>query len=72
MEPFGLFQFLQSLLTNTPTSAPSETVDAAEKANDTKPVEPTANEPPKQTGNRDAYLRFISDHEKRAKNTKKH
>lgn len=71
MEPFGLFQFLQSLLTNAP-AVPSETVDAAEKTNDTKPVEPTANESPKQTGNKDAYLRFISDHEKRTKNTKKH
>ena len=67
MEPFGLFQFLQSLL-NSPVSAPQDTAEPP-------PEQPR--EPPSSTtqineksGN-ETYLKFISSHESRIQKTRK-
>ena len=70
MEPFGLFQFLQSLLNSPTDSGITSTEETAQT------VEPNENATSKQPSavenkNGEAYLRFISDHEKRARNTKK-
>ena len=70
MEPFGLFQFLQSLLnspTDSGTTSTEETAQTAEPPLNTTGKQPCAAE----NKNNEAYLRFISDHEKRARNTKK-
>ncbi len=67
MEPFGLFQFLQSLLNN----APSPPAEAEETATPTQTEETAAPIPPPTPNNGDAYLRFITDHDRRMQNTKK-
>lgn len=69
MEPFGLFQFLQSLL-----SAPPSTQDSAPPAVPQNAEEsPQANvpPPPMEPKNNDAYMQFISAHESRVKKTRK-
>ena len=67
MEPFGLFQFLQSLL-NSPASAPSESTDSP--VNTPKETTPTPTQKNEQTGN-DTYLNFITAHESRIQKTRK-
>ena len=67
MEPFGLFQFLQSLL-NSPASAPSENSDPP--VNAPKETTPTPTQKHEQTGN-DTYLNFITAHESRIQKTRK-
>ena len=63
MEPFGLFQFLQSLLQNPPTQENQEDTNAAEPVVETNP-------PPPPTVN-ETYLQFIANHEKRSQGIKK-
>lgn len=67
MEPFGLFQFLQSLLNNVPSSS----ADTEQTAAPTQTEEGSAPAPPPAQNNGDAYLRFIADHDRRMQNTKK-
>ena len=67
MEPFGLLQFLQSLL-NPPVSSPQDT-------DKTPPETPRESVPPptvstENKGN-DTYLKFITAHESRIQKTRK-
>lgn len=64
MEPFGLFQFLQSLLKNPPAQ------DTQEEVNTPEPIAEKPNEKP-QTPNNEAYLQFIANHEKRSQGIRK-
>jgi hypothetical protein len=67
MEPFGLFQFLQSLLNSpAPTSQPLDETPTVSTP-DPPPVSPLATE---QKGN-ETYLKFISAHEARIQKTRK-
>ena len=66
MEPFGLFQFLQSFLnqnppTNNAETAPPPPVEAEE------PIKPE----PIITQNQNAALQFMAAHDERAKRTRK-
>ena len=66
MEPFGLFQFLQSLL-NSPVSAPQDTEEITQpqpQETPTKPVQNTENK------DNDTYLKFITAHEARIQKTR--
>ncbi len=67
MEPFGLFQFLQSLL--NPLDSPSQDTDKTplETPRENTPQPAVSNE---NKGN-DAYLKFISAHELRIQKTRK-
>ena len=67
MEPFGLFQFLQSLL-NSPASTPPDSADST--ANTTKETPPTPTQKNETKGN-DTYLNFITAHENRIQKTRK-
>ena len=64
MEPFGLFQFLQSLLKNPPAQDTQEEVNTPETV-----MEKSAEKPP--IPNNDTYLQFIANHEKRSQNIRK-
>ena len=64
MEPFGLFQFLQSLLKNPPAQDTQEEVNTPETV-----MEKSAEKPP--ILNNDTYLQFIANHEKRSQNIRK-
>ena len=64
MEPFGLFQFLQSLLKNPPEQDAQEEFTPQETVTE-KPTD----KPP--TPNNDTYLQFIANHEKRSKDIHK-
>lgn len=63
MEPFGLFHFLQSLLSQNP--APPATPPESEKNAETKI--PSCAEAPKEN----ACALFLEEHEKRASRIKK-
>ena len=70
MEPFGLFQFLQSLLTPSaasPTETPTEETQnvGASTANEAETTNSQA------AKNNEAILHFISDHERRSRRTKR-
>ena len=70
MEPFGIFQFLQSLLTKTEESEALSPEKTEETSTSTPPEEteiPTPDLSPAQ----DAFLVFLSTHDRRAKNVKK-
>lgn len=69
MEPFGLFQLLQTLLTppTPPAQNPSEP-PAFEEAETNAPPPPPMDE---NTPAKDAYLQFMQAHDTRAKRTKK-
>ena len=70
MEPFGLFQFLQSLL-NSPQAPQSNTPPPNnEKSSDSTPSAPSA-APVSQPKNNETYLKFIAEHEKRMQKTRK-
>lgn len=69
MEPFGLFQFLQSLL-NTPSS-PQENTSSNTYKDAEEPPQPNVSAPPIEPKNNDAYMQFISAHESRVKKTRK-
>lgn len=64
MEPFGLFQFLQTLLQNPPSNTQSQ-----EDFSEEKREEKTVVSPPPPTN--EAYLQFIANHEKRTQGVKK-
>ena len=64
MEPFGLFQFLQSLL-KTP---PAQETQEEENTSETTP-EPPVNTT--QTPINETYFQFIANHEKRTRNIRK-
>jgi hypothetical protein len=64
MEPFGLLQFLQSLLKNPP-SDPPPTEELPQEIPKEKPNKPD----PAPTN--DAYLQFITNHDKRAHGVRK-
>ena len=66
MEPFGLFQFLQSLLKTPPAQDAQEEVKPQEEA----PPNPPVSEP-SNTANNEAYLQFITNHEQRARGIRK-
>ena len=69
MEPFGVFQFLQSLL--NPPAPPQEnpTTTIAKTAEETPSAQQkNATAEPK---NNDTYMQFISAHESRVKKTRK-
>ena len=70
MEPFGLFQFLQSLLAKPEETTVSEPLPSAPKEPETTPSK-TVEPPLKDNGAQNAFLDFISAHETRAKNTRK-
>ena len=67
MEPFGLFQFLQSLL-NSPAPTPQDAdKPAPELQRESTPAPP---QPPEAKGS-DTYAKFISAHEARIQKTRK-
>ena len=69
MEPFGLFQFLQSLL-NSPSPTTSETSKTEEqKQSETpssSPLHSTQNEK-----NSEAFVQFMQEHDRRSRRTKR-
>ena len=67
MEPFGLFQFLQSLL-NSPVSTPQDSEETAQAQPQETPPKPAQNT--ENAGN-DTYLKFITAHESRIQKTRK-
>ena len=69
MEPFGLFQFLQTLLSPSENTHPAETENPPLEA--TQPQPQNAATPSEKSGNENTYLRFLDTHEKRVRNTKK-
>ena len=70
VEPFGIFQFLQSLLTKTEESEALSTENAEQKPTD-PPSEEPKNPVPDSSPAQDAFLGFLSMHDRRAKNVKK-
>ena len=66
MEPFALFQLLQSLF-NSSTS--QESAPPVSKETEEPPTTPTPE--PTFSPSQEAALRFLSEHENRAKRTKK-
>ncbi|MBO7298173.1 MAG: hypothetical protein J6U60_03905 [Clostridia bacterium] len=70
MEPFGILQFLQSILPKTQTQTPSEngqTEEPPTPLQDEKPSEPMA----QTSASQEAIMRFMQAHESRAKRTKR-
>ena len=70
MEPFGLFQFLQSLLAKPDENEVFEPASPPQKESDSNPlpaVENSSQAPPQQN----AFLDFLTAHEQRVKNTRK-
>ena len=73
MEPFGLFQFLQTLLSPTP-SPPSENAEnpVQNEKKTTVSEEKMQTEAPKPDNSaQDAYLQFLANHDKHSRRTKK-
>ena len=70
MEPFGLFQFLQSLLNSPQTEQNNASSPANENSSEhTPPASSPA--PADEPKNNDTYLKFIAEHEKRMQKTRK-
>ena len=67
MEPFGLFQFLQSLLNPLDSSPQDADKTPGETPRESAPQPALSNE---NKGN-DTYLNFISAHESRIQKTRK-
>ena len=70
MEPFGLFQFLQSLLKNPPAQDAQE----EEKTQNNTSNVPSSPDPVSTVSEKpvnDSYLQFITNHEKRAQGVRK-
>ena len=67
MEPFGLFQFLQSLLNSSESTPQNADESAAKSPQESAPTPPPSTE---NKGN-DTYLKFISSHESRIQKTRK-
>ena len=69
MEPFGLFQLLQSFL--SPAAAQKDPPPAQESANGQDAQSPPENVPPPEPDqtdySKDAIIGFLNEHEKRAK-----
>ena len=72
VEPFGILQFLQALLPQTPNAtAPINDETTAQTATPV-PTDESVNEPKTQSEQaQDAFLRFLQAHDNRAKRTKK-
>ena len=70
MEPFALFNLLQSLLSGNPTNPP---VENAPVSSSLPTEEIDENQPNEEipTPSQEAALRFLAEHENRAKRTKK-
>ena len=70
MEPFGLFQFLQSLLAKPDENEVFEPTSPPQKEPNSAPSTATENpsQPPSQ---QNAFLDFLTAHEQRVKNTRK-
>ena len=68
MEPFGLFQFLQSLLQN-PSSSTENT--AQKQEDEVIPNPPESPREGQQPPVSDTYLQFIANHEKRSHGIRK-
>ncbi len=66
MEPFALFQLLQSLFNASPSQEPTPPV-----SNETEEPPSAAPTQPTFSSSQEAALRFLSEHENRAKRTKK-
>ena len=78
MEPFGLFQFLQSFLNQTPENAPAtppastgESTDNVAPTMVNAQTEQTANDDAPPNASNQAFLSFMQAHETRAKRIKK-
>ena len=69
MEPFGLFQFLQSLL-NT-QQFPQENTPAPSCKNVEESASVPTNTPPDSPKGNDTYAQFISTHDSRIKKTRR-
>lgn len=67
MEPFGLFQLLQSILpqNTTPAKPTAPPIDVEQNVETTSP--PPVTEPPTYTAAQAAVLDFMDAHERRAK-----
>ena len=68
MEPFGLFQFLQSLL-----NSPAQTTSETPKSEGEKPSEniPSSSHRPVQNDkNSEAFVQFMQEHDRRSRRTK--
>lgn len=70
MEPFGIFQFLQSLLAKPEENNASQS-ETLEQKNLDEPVEKTEKVESEPSPAQDAFLVFLSSHDRRAKNVKK-
>jgi hypothetical protein len=69
MEPFGLFQFLQSLLNSPAPTQENPTQSTLKNEENFTPTEmKNSTAEPK---NNDTYMQFISAHESRVKKTRK-
>ena len=75
MEPFGLFQILQSFLGQNPENAPQAEESAAQNENPAKESAPQEIDVPQSSPEPDssnqAILSFMQAHETRAKRIKK-
>jgi len=70
MEPFGLFQFLQSLL-NSPTPSASETPRAEnQKMGESAPQNATSKDT-QAAKNNEAILQFMQEHDRRSRRTRR-
>ena len=69
MEPFGLLNFLQSLLPTSTTENASSAPPAEEEF--VNPPTPTQNENNPPPAVRNAALDFLDEHERRARNFRK-
>ena len=73
MEPFGLLQFLQTLLSQpqaTPAESPKDPAPSEEQAPPAKEEKSAAHDEVK-TPSQEAYLQFLANHEARTRRTKK-
>jgi hypothetical protein len=69
MEPFGVFQFLQSLLNSPAPPQENPTLSTDKNTKECPSTESKTNIA--ESKNNDAYIQFISAHESRVKRTRK-
>ena len=80
MEPFGMFNFLKTLLSNTDFFQNNNPENAENKENNiasqtAEPSQPISNEqnaspPETKSDNQNAFTKFLSAHDARVKNTR--